>query len=1195
MNIIKRALCLLLAVMLVSGACAEIFEIPETIRVLDSGAFAGIRFEDGVYLPESLSEVAPDAFGENIIYGLRGGLAQQYAESQGYPFRAVDVDDVRIEAPAFVSPYRPFAITLEADCLVPVSYTAEFSKDGALVCTAQAGQSGELVATLYEGGLYDVRVCAFNKWAQAEGYFEGEVEVYPPVRLIQPSWTVKTGDSFRPVDEDETRPVVLHCDQEGLEITGDRVTAKSLGSYLVTAQTSYEGTDIYTDFEVNVVVPVESLTLETAYAELYIGETFTASVTALPEEAAGCDISWRSSDPHIACVTEDGVITALSQGECIVYATTFDAQAALSVRVKIPCEEIRILPPASMVITTGSSMRLYHEALPEFADDFAVEWSCSDESVLLVNPATGLITARAPGSAWVIAALCADPTVSDRILITAVQGAEDIEASVPAAMYAGDQFQIEARVLPEDAVDAPIGYTVSDGSVLNVSADGILTALKPGQARIALTAGKASENFDVAVYAHCEEISARLGDIYLNPGMRINLNELLSFAPAGCLESSAAFVSSDPAVAETDEGGCLTAAAAGECLVTVTLDGASAVFRVHVVTDGQVITSLSASPSYGILTPGSTGRIAAVMGSAAAKYKKGSWYSDDPGVVRVEQIASDGTVTVKALAAGSANIYVVSSSGLTACCHVLVNPISVRTLTLRGPQYALYPGETASVQVSCEPAGADLSGLIMYSSDPSVAVVEDDGTLTAAGAGECEIFASCGAAAASCRVQVNGRMMTDASLVRDSLVGNAGESARIEYFFAPADASPAAFLWTSSDPGVASVDARSGVVTFVSFGTAIISGEAADGSGLRLELPVTVSEIPARALWLDAEEVTLLSGETHTINYTVYPSDASYALAEFASSDESVARVDENGAVTALRAGSAEIFVTVGRGDYTVTRTVQVTVSRTSEAEYRALVMGQFTVAGSEGFLPFSTNGTQGVYDALSRSMLDGTGYQIRFMPASPSLESFRSAVSQLASQADEDDVTLIYILTHGSYSSSAGYHMAISNGMATYYADTLINDVTKISGHVVLVLCTCHSGRVFSSSALKNIMANSGAYEGINGAGRLSVICSSTDTRSSFYNTSNTRESYDFFTKAFTRALGWDMIGDASSSVAADANGDGQVTVSELYAYSSVQTQNLIAQFIQLRGTSSFSGNQNQFPSRFIAAGDEDLAIFER
>ena len=149
-------------------------------------------------------------------------------------------------------------------------------------------------------------------------------------------------------------------------------------------------------------------------------------------------------------------------------------------------------------------------------------------------------------------------------------------------------------------------------------------------------------------------------------------------------------------------------------------------------------------------------------------------------------------------------------------------------------------------------------------------------------------------------------------------------------------------------------------------------------------------------------------------------------------------------------------------------------------------------------------------------------------------IEDRRKTLAALeAQQADADDVTFVYLLTHGSYTDSAGYYLQFSNG-ANYYADQLIADVSRISGHVVLVLCTCHSGRVFGSAKLKAIVNAGGAYTGTNGEGHLSVLCSSTDTNSSYYRTLNALQSYDFYTRAFTQGLGWNMRSDGPAALAA-------------------------------------------------------------
>ena len=144
--------------------------------------------------------------------------------------------------------------------------------------------------------------------------------------------------------------------------------------------------------------------------------------------------------------------------------------------------------------------------------------------------------------------------------------------------------------------------------------------------------------------------------------------------------------------------------------------------------------------------------------------------------------------------------------------------------------------------------------------------------------------------------------------------------------------------------------------------------------------------------------------------------------------------------------------------------------------------------------------------------------------------------------------------------------------------------------------------GRADDGAAISDGMQSHGSggcnkrNVGRNGKGRLSILCSSTSTNSSFYNINDEKLSYDFYSYAVTRGLGWDMLSDcAIGSMAADANGDGKVTVSELASYSRGATQRGISAFIQQYGKDDFSGHAAQFPAWQIASGDEDLVIFQR
>ncbi len=83
--------------------------------------------------------------------------------------------------------------------------------------------------------------------------------------------------------------------------------------------------------------------------------------------------------------------------------------------------------------------------------------------------------------------------------------------------------------------------------------------------------------------------------------------------------------------------------------------------------------------------------------------------------------------------------------------------------------------------------------------------------------------------------------------------------------------------------------------------------------------PVAVNSVS-----LDKTELTLPRTESYTLVATINPSDASDKSVTWKSSDESVAKVDANGKVTALKVGTATITVTTVDGGKTATCEVTV-------------------------------------------------------------------------------------------------------------------------------------------------------------------------------------------------------------------------------------------------------------------------------
>ena len=129
-------------------------------------------------------------------------------------------------------------------------------------------------------------------------------------------------------------------------------------------------------------------------------------------------------------------------------------------------------------------------------------------------------------------------------------------------------------------------------------------------------------------------------------------------------------------------------------------------------------------------------------------------------------------------------------------------------------------------------------------------------------------------------------------------------------------------VWTSSNDAVATV--KDGVVTAKSEGTATIT--AACGSA-KAECVVTVlSPIPATGVTLDKTALTLYEGDAAKLTAMVKPEDTTDKTIVWTSSDKTIATV-KDGAVTAVKAGTATITAACGEAKATCAVTVKAPVA----------------------------------------------------------------------------------------------------------------------------------------------------------------------------------------------------------------------------------------------------------------------------
>ena len=134
-----------------------------------------------------------------------------------------------------------------------------------------------------------------------------------------------------------------------------------------------------------------------------------------------------------------------------------------------------------------------------------------------------------------------------------------------------------------------------------------------------------------------------------------------------------------------------------------------------------------------------------------------------------------------------------------------------------------------------------------------------------------------------------------------------GDTYQLELTSLPESNKLSEAIWSSSDDNIATVE--SGKVTAINPGTATIYATC---DGAEATCSVTVLDINIESLTLTPDNITLPKGKTQKLELEILPAEAAGVSVNWSSSDETVASVNNEGNVTALRAGKTTIEASVG-------------------------------------------------------------------------------------------------------------------------------------------------------------------------------------------------------------------------------------------------------------------------------------------
>ena len=124
-----------------------------------------------------------------------------------------------------------------------------------------------------------------------------------------------------------------------VSVTRDgQITAHALSGNCKIYAVAADGSGVSAKCDVIVEnIHVSSITLSDTERIIYSGDTFALTATVLPEDAPNKKVIWSSSNNSIATVTQNGVVSGVSAGNCNIIAVSDDVEsvsATCEVKVK---------------------------------------------------------------------------------------------------------------------------------------------------------------------------------------------------------------------------------------------------------------------------------------------------------------------------------------------------------------------------------------------------------------------------------------------------------------------------------------------------------------------------------------------------------------------------------------------------------------------------------------------------------------------------------------------------------------------------------------------------------------------------------------------------------------------------------------------------------------------------------------------
>ena len=236
---------------------------------------------------------------------------------------------------------------------------------------------------------------------------------------------------------------------------------------------------------------VESLSFTKSEVEIVINRAYSVEYEIKPINATNKNLRWASSDYEVAAVSKEGRITALSEGNATITATTMDG-TAITKLIEVTVSAIAVneldLEERSKELQFGESYKINPLVYPSNATYQGCTFVSNDESIATVD-STGKVTAVGMGETDILVTSerYPDVTIKFHVKCFAVVAEKLNYRLTDLEMKEGENHFFTPTVFPTNTSNKTITYSNDNPEVVSVSETGEIYALSTGTATVVAT------------------------------------------------------------------------------------------------------------------------------------------------------------------------------------------------------------------------------------------------------------------------------------------------------------------------------------------------------------------------------------------------------------------------------------------------------------------------------------------------------------------------------------------------------------------------------------------------------------------------------------------------------------------------------------------------------------------------------------